>query len=198
LTASARRSGRRPGDSGTREAILEAARRLFAEQGYDRTSMRAIALEAGVDPALVSHYHASKQALFVASVELPFDPSEVLPGILHGDRESIGLRLATFLVGVLESEEGRRRITGLVRAAASEPEAARMMRELLTREVLATVVENLGSDDPQRRASFTSSQIMGLVMARYIVGVEPLASLPADEVVRVIGPTLQRYLIEPL
>jgi AcrR family transcriptional regulator len=198
LTERARRSGRRPGVSGTREAILDAARRLFAEQGYDRTSMRAIALEAGVDPALVSHYHASKQALFVASVELPFEPSEVLPGILHGDRETTGLRLATFLIGVLESEEGRRRITGLVRAAASEPEAARMMRELLTREVLATVVENLGADDPQRRASFASSQIMGLVMARYIVGVEPLASLPPEEVVRTIGPTLQRYLIEPL
>jgi hypothetical protein len=151
-----------------------------------------------VDPALVSHYHGSKQALFVASVELPFNPSAVLPEILQGDRETIGLRLATFLVGVLESDEGRRRITGMVRAAASEPEAARMMRELLTREVLTTVIENLGAEDPQRRASFASSQIMGLVMARYIVGVEPLASLPADEVIRVIGPTLQRYLTEPL
>ena len=198
MTARARRSGRRPGDSGTREAILEAARRLFAEQGYDRTSMRAVALEAGVDPALVSHYHASKQALFVASVELPFEPAAVLPGILQGDRKTIGLRLATFLVGVLESEEGRRRITGLVRAAASEPEAARMVRELLTRQILATVVEHLGADEAQRRASFASSQIMGLVMARYIVGVEPLASLPPEDVVRVIGPTLQRYLTEPL
>jgi AcrR family transcriptional regulator len=198
LTASARRSGRRPGESGTREAILEAARRLFAEYGYDRTSMRSIALEAGVDPALVSHYHGSKQALFIASVELPFDPTTALPEILHGDRETIGLRLATFIVGVLESEEGRRRMVGMIRAAASEPEAAHMVRELIARKILATIVENLGSDDPQRRASFTSSQIMGLVMARYIIGVEPLASLDPKEVVRVIGPTLQRYLVEPL
>src|SRR3712207_2530690 len=113
-----RRSGRRAGDSGTREAILEAAGRLFAEQGYDRTSMRAIALEAGVDPALVSHFHGSKQALFVASVELPYSPSEVLPRLLAGDRDTVGVRLAEFLVGVLESEEGRRRFTGIIRAAA--------------------------------------------------------------------------------
>jgi AcrR family transcriptional regulator len=179
-------------------AILEAARRLFAEQGYDRTSMRAIALEAGVDPALVSHFHGSKQALFVASVELPFDPAEVLPPILAGDPGTIGTRLASFIVGLLETDEGRRRITGLVRAAASEPEAARMMRDVITSQIVGTLAQGLGADDPELRASFAGSQIVGLVMARYVVGVEPLASLPADDVVRVIGPALQRYLVEPL
>ena len=172
-----RRSGRRPGDSGTREAIRAAAVRLFAEQGYDRTSMRAVAAAAGVDPKLVAHYFGSKQQLFVSVVELPFDPA---------------------VVGVLEDPEGRRRLTGLIRAAASEPEAARMVRELVGREVFARIAEALGVEDADVRASLVGSQVVGLAMARYIVRVEPLASLSPEAVVAAIAPNLQRYLVEPL
>jgi AcrR family transcriptional regulator len=195
---SSRRPGRRPGDSGTREAILRAARRQFSELGYDRTSLRSIAAEAGVDPTLVSHFHGSKQQLFVTVVELPFEPAVVLPRLLSGDRETVGLRLARFFVGVLESEQGRQRITGLVRAAASEPEAARMLRELVTRELFGPIAASLGTPDARLRASYVGSQLVGLVMARYVVGVEPLASRTPDEVARTIAPVLQRYLTEPL
>ena len=87
-------TGRRVGDSGTREAILTAARRQFAELGYDRTSMRQVALEAGVDPTLVSHFHGSKQKLFLAVIELPFSPADVLPELLAGDPQEIGVRFA--------------------------------------------------------------------------------------------------------
>ena len=80
--AASRRSGRRPGPSGTREAILAAARSQFAAQGYDRTSMRGIAAEAGVDQALVAHFFGAKQRLFVEVVRLPFEPSQVLPLML--------------------------------------------------------------------------------------------------------------------
>ena len=193
-----RHSGRRPGDSGTREGILRAARRQFSELGYDRTSMRSIAIEAGVDPTLVSHFHGSKQQLFVTVVELPFEPGVVLPQLLSGDRATVGLRLAGFILGVLESDEGRQRITGLVRAAASEPEAARLVRELVTRELFGPIAASLGTDDARLRASYVGSQIVGLVMARYVVAVEPLASSPPDEVVRAIAPVLQRYLTDPL
>jgi AcrR family transcriptional regulator len=192
------RSGRRPGDSGTRDAIRAAASRLFAEQGYDRTSMRAIAAEAGVDPKLVAHFFGSKQQLFVSVVELPFDPAVVVPAVFAGDREGIGERVARFIVGVLEDPDGRRRLTGLVRAAASEPEAARMVRELLGREVFARIVEALEVDDADVRASLVGSQVVGLAMARYIVGIEPLASLPPDAVVAAVAPNLQRYLVGPL
>ena len=194
----ARRSGRRPGESGTREAIRAAAARLFAEQGYDRTSMRAVARAAGVDPKLVAHYFGSKQALFVEVIELPFDPAVVVPAVFAGDRERIGERVARFGVGVLEDPDGRRRLTGLVRAAASEPEAARMVRELLGREVFARIAEALGVEDADVRASLVGSQVVGLAMARYIVGIEPLASLPPDAVAAAIAPNLQRYLVEPL
>jgi AcrR family transcriptional regulator len=195
----ARRSGRRPGDSGTREAIRAAAIEQFSDRGYDRPSMRSIAQQAGVDPALVSHFFGSKHALFVDVVDLPFDPAQVVPMVFGGgDRDDVGARLAGFLVGVLEQPAGRQRIIGLVRAAASEPEAARMVRDLLTREILARVVQELGVDDAPLRANLVASQVVGLVMARYILALEPLASMPADEVAALVAPTLQRYLTEPL
>ncbi|MEA2192017.1 MAG: hypothetical protein QOI73_2138 [Solirubrobacteraceae bacterium] len=194
-----RRSGRRPGDSGTREAIRAAAIEQFSQRGYDRPSMRSIAQQAGVDPALVSHFFGSKHALFVDVVELPFDPAQVIPMVFgDGDRAQVGTRLAGFLVGVLDQPAARRRIVGLVRAAASEPEAARMVRELLAREIFARVVEQLRVDDAQLRANLVASQVVGLVMARYILGLEPLASMAADDVAAAVAPTLQRYLTEPL
>ena len=192
------RSGRRPGLSGTREAIREAAARLFAERGYDRTSMRAIAATAGVDQKLVAHFFSTKQRLFVEVFTPPFDPAIAIPEVFAGDRAEIGERLARFFLAVLEDPEGRRRLTGLIRAAASEPEAARMVRDLISREVLARIVEALGVEDADVRASLVGSQVVGLAMARYIVGVEPLASMPADAVAAAIAPNLQRYLVEPL
>jgi AcrR family transcriptional regulator len=194
----ARRSGRRPGDSDTRAAIRAAAGRQFAERGYDRTSLRSIAAEAGVDPALVAHFFGSKHKLFVEVVELPFDPAQAFQTVFAGEREGVGHRLAHFLVMLFEEPEAQRRMTGLVRAAASEPEAARMVREVVTRQILARIVEELGVGDAEVRASLVSSQVVGLLMARYIVGIEPLASLPAEWVAAAIGPNLQRYLTEPL
>lgn len=193
-----RRSGRRPGDSGTRDAIRAAAREQFARQGYDRTSMRSVALEAGVDPTLVSHFFGSKQRLFVEVMQLPFDPAAVLPHILAGDRAGIGARLAGFIVGVLQSPEGNARMTGLIRAAASEDAAAVVVRERVSRDILAPLAAGLGSDQPELRGSLAASQMVGLVMARHVVKVEPLASLAPERVAALIAPTLQRYLVEPL
>ena len=192
------RSGRRPGDSGTREAIRAAASRLFGEVGYDRTSVRAIAKEAGVDPGLVTHFYGSKAKLFTQVVDLPVDPATVMPHLLGEDSEGVGLRVATFIVGMLENEDGRRRITGLVRSAASAPEAAEIMRERVTREVLTPIARGVGADRPELRASLCGSQIVGLVMARYIVRIEPLASEDAETVIGVIAPIFQRLLTEPL
>jgi AcrR family transcriptional regulator len=192
------RSGRRPGASGTREAIREAAAHLFAENGYDRTSLRAIAAAAGVDQKLVAHFFGSKQRLFVEVFAPPFDPTVAIPEVFAGDRAEIGERVAHFLLTVLENPEGRRRMTGLIRAAATEPEAARMVRDLISREVLARIVDALGVEDADIRASLLGSQVVGLAMARYIVGVEPLASMPAEAVAAAIAPNLQRYLVDPL
>ena len=107
-------------------------------------------------------------------------------------------RLATFLVSVLQTPEGQARLTGLVRAAASEDAAAAVVRERVSRDILGPLAGALGSDQPQLRGSLVGSQVVGMVMARYVVRIEPLASLPADRVVAIIGPVLQHYLAEPL
>jgi AcrR family transcriptional regulator len=197
-TGPRQRTGRRPGTSGTREAIAEAAKRRFAELGYDRTTIRGVAEEAGVDPALVSHFFGSKQKLFITVMELPFEPEEVLPEIFAGPRSKLGERIAHFVVENLDDPQVRGVVTGILRAASSEPEVARMVREQVATRILDAIAENLGVEDARLRASLIQSQVIGLAMARCVIGVEPLASLPADELVTAIAPNLQRYLTGPL
>lgn len=187
--------GRRPGPSDTREALLAAAASRFAELGYDRASLRGIAAEAGVDQKLIAHYFGSKERLFVAAIGMPLDPGELLPAVLAGGRRSLRRRLADLLVTVLEQPELHERLTGVVRGAATSPELARMMREFLTRAVFEPVAAQLGSDRPLLRANLVGSQVVGLLMARYVVGIEPLASTPAREVAEAVAPTLERYLV---
>lgn len=194
MSGSRHPGGRRGGQSDTRAAILTAARRQFATVGYDRTSMRQVALEAGVDPTLVSHFYGNKQKLFTTVVELPFDPAVVLPRLLAGPRAELGLRLATLMVSVLEDPERRDRVVGLVRAATAEPEAARLIRDLLTREIVLPLARAIGEDGADYRAGLAMSQIVGLTIARYVVAIEPLASQDPARVVRDVAPTLQAYL----
>ena len=196
--ATRRRSGRRVGETRTREAIADAARRQFGELGYDRATIRGIAAEADVDPALVGHFFGSKQRLFVATMDFPVRAEDALPGILAGDRAETGERFVRFAVGLLDDPDARQVIVGLVRAAASEPEAAQMLREVVTDRVLGPIALALGADDAALRASLVGSQMVGLVMARYVIGIEPLASAPPETIVRALGPTIQRYLLGPL
>jgi AcrR family transcriptional regulator len=192
----ARRAGRRPGRSGTRDAILAAARRQFARAGYDRTTLRSIAAEAQVDPALVVHFFGSKQRLFMTGVELPIDPSALVEHVATGPRSRVGERMAAFLFGAVENDpDVRNRWIGMIRAAASEPEAASMLRTVLETRLFAPLAEALGVDDAGLRANLAGSQIVGLGMARYIVGVEPIASADPDRIAAAIAPTLQRYLV---
>lgn len=156
--------------------------------------MRQVALEAHVDPTLVSHFYGDKQRLFLQVVELPFEPSAVLPGLLTGPRRELGVRLASFVLGVLEDPDGRSRVLGLVRAATSEPEAARLVRDLITRELLVPLAAAIDDEEAEYRAGLVMSQIVGLAIARYIVAVEPLASAPIEKVIVDISPTIQRYL----
>jgi AcrR family transcriptional regulator len=196
--ASRRRPGRPPGDSRTREQIAAAARRQFADLGYERTTIRSIAKEAGVDPALVHHFFGSKQRLFLSVTELPLQPEEVLPGVLAGRRSEAGMRLARFSVELWENPEARERLAGILRAAVSEPEAAQMARELATERFVGAISESLGVDDAPLRASLISSQGIGIAMARYILRVEPLASMDPDALVDAIAPTFQNYLTGPV
>lgn len=192
------RSGRRRGPTETRAAIASAARARFASLGYDRTTIRGVAGQAGVDPALVMHFFGSKQELFVAAMDLPFDVEDVMPKVLAGPRDEVGARVARFAVGLLEDPEARGVLTAIVRAAASEPDAARLVRDAVATRMVAAIAEGLGGADAELRASLVGSQIIGLVMARHVIAVEPLASLGPDALVAALSPNLQRYLQAPL
>jgi AcrR family transcriptional regulator len=188
------RTGRRPGRSGTREAILGAARESFTASGYDRASIRDIARRAGVDPALVHHYYGSKHELFSAAIELPIDIASVIGTVLRGERERVGERIVALLLSVWDNRRDRSPLVALVRSAVTSEDAARMLREFLASVLFARLAEALEAPDVPLRASLAASQIMGLLITRYIVRVEPIASAPAPVVIAAIGPNLQRYL----
>jgi AcrR family transcriptional regulator len=151
-----------------------------------------------VDPALVLHYFGSKDNLFLATIELPFEPEAVVPTLLAGDVDTLGERVARFVVGLLEDATARGRVLAVIRAAASEPAAAQLLRGLIEQRIRDPIAHSLGAADAELRAALMGSQVVGLVMARYVVGVEPLASLAPDELAPILAPTFQRYLAEPL
>jgi AcrR family transcriptional regulator len=188
------RTGRRPGVSGTREAILGAARRAFAEHGYQHATIRGVADLAGVDPALVHHYFGTKQELFVAAVQLPVNPVEQLMAVLDEDPGQAGRRMVETFLSVWDHAATQNPLLALIRSAVGDEHAAAMLREFITEEVLGQIAHRLGGADARLRATLVGSQIIGLAMARYIVKVEPLASAPPTQVVAAVGPTLQRYL----
>jgi AcrR family transcriptional regulator len=193
------RTGRRPGNQDTREAILEAARQAFAERGYDGASIRQIAAGAGVDPALVHHYFGAKDQLFLAAIQAPVDPGEILPKVLAGGIDGVGERLVRGFLSVWDSPAGNA-AAALIRSAVQHDWSARMMREFLARQILRRLMRSLDVDHAEApmRASLVASQMIGMAMARYIIKLEPLASAPAETVVAMVGPTIQRYIAEPL
>jgi AcrR family transcriptional regulator len=189
-----RRTGRRPGDSGTREAILAAARRGFGESGFAGTTIRGVARDAGVDPALVHHYFGSKADLFAATLELPVDPAALVRGLLDGGPDDLGPRLVRTFLSIWDAVPGQGPMLALLRSAVSHERATEALRDLLARAVLGPLVEGTGADQPELRSALAASQMAGLALARYVLRMEPLASADADELAGLLGPTLQRYL----
>jgi AcrR family transcriptional regulator len=194
---SAKRSGRRPGPTTTRDAIAEAARRQFAELGYDRATLRGIAGEAGVDAALVVQFYGAKDALFREVMGLPPTVAEAMAALAEGPKATVGRRLAEVIVGMLEDPRSRSIVLGRIRSASSHPDAADLVRETVSRDI-GRLAAALTDDEPELRAVLVGSQIVGLALARHIVRVEPLASLPAADVIDYIAPTFQHYLVETL
>ena len=186
--------GRRPAGSGTREAIVEEAKRQFGARGYRDVTLRGVAQGAGVDPKLVLHYFGSKQGLFAASVELPLSPEIVLAAVFAGERADVPERAARFLVEVMQDAGARDTFTALLRAAVSEPEAAEVIRDVLTTRMLLPVAERVGGDRPDLRAAMMASQLVGLVMARAVVGIPPLVAATPDELVAALTPVFRHYL----
>jgi len=187
-------AGRRPGESGTRAAILDAATAAFAETGYDRTTIRGVAAAAGVDPALVLHYFGSKEALFEAALELPVRPAEIFARGAAAGPDQLGTTIVRTFLEAWEPPETRVRLMAMLRSAMTNEAAMAMIRDLLVREVFAPITQALGVPDAQLRATLVGSQLLGLGMMRFVGRIEPLASASIDELVAAVGPTVQRYL----
>jgi len=193
------RTGRRPGRQDTREAILAAARHAFAEKGFDGASIRYIATNAGVDPALVHHYFGPKDQLFLAAMQIPIDPGKIIPQIAAAGIDGLGERLVRTFLGIWDSPAGGAGVA-LLRSAVRNEFATRLFREFITTQVMRRVLSHLDLDPAEvpTRASLVASQLIGMAMMRYVIKLEPLASAPAEAVVAAVGPTIQRYLSEPL
>ena len=189
-----RRRGRRPAGEDTRAQILDAARTEFAARGYEGTTLRGIARAAGVDPRLVHHYFSGKDDVFTAAMELPVGPHDLVAQAIAGGPEGLGERLLQTFFSVWDTPIGQERIVALVSSVLTSESAALMIKQFLTREVFGRIAAACGVDDPELRASLAASQMVGLIMARYVVRLEPLASADPEELIPFIAPTLERYL----
>jgi AcrR family transcriptional regulator len=193
--APARRGPGRPADGGDRRtAIVAAARAEFAAKGYAAASVRGIAREAGVDPALVHHYFGTKEQVFVAAMELPFDPAERLPEVLAGDPAQLGERLVRLFVSIWDEPDFRAPMLGLLRSAMTGEQGATMLREFVGGALLGRVAAALGDVDPLR-VQAAAAQMVGVVLLRHVVRLEPIASASQEDLVALVAPVVQRHLL---
>lgn len=187
--------GRRRGQSTTRDTILDAARFAFSEKGFDATTVREIAAMAGVDPAMINHHFGSKEKLFLATLDAPVDPRGFIEGVMIGPHESMGERLLTTMLGVWDSPVGTAGIS-LLRTGIQHEWGAKLLREFLLNRALAPIIKELDlpAEEAKWRTSLLASQITGLILTRYVLKLEPLASASSAEIVAAIAPNVQRYL----
>ncbi len=183
------------GAASARDAIVRAAAEEFVERGYEATSLRAVARRAGVDSALVHHYFDGKADLFAAALEAPLRPDRVLDVVLSAPREEIGERLVRYLCEQLDDGPAAGRMVVVLRTALGSGPGTRMVREFLTREVFSRLAAlNDGAADAELRADLAAAQIVGLIMTRYVLKLEPVAAASADELAHRVGPVLQWHL----
>jgi AcrR family transcriptional regulator len=192
--ATSAKAGRRRGNPDTRSTILAAAQSEFADKGFDRVSMRGIAKTAGVDPSLMYHYFGSKDDVLLASLDVPFDPREVIPALTREGVEGLGSRIAARFLAIWDDPANQSRLVTVVRASMSSTAAQDLLTNGLARMILGPIREVVAPPEAAIRTSYVASQLLGLAVTRYVLRLEPLASAPSEVVMAAIGPTLQRYL----
>lgn len=193
------RRGRRPGSPDTRSAILAVARRRFLAEGYGPVTLRSIAAEAGVDAALISYFFGSKKGLFGAVLGLVANPPEVLAGALPGDPATLPERVLDAMLRAWDDPEGGRQLVLLVRATAQDPELARLLRDMVENELVGRIGDHVaaaspGLTDVRGRAGVFGAQLSGVLFTRYLLAVEPIASMPRDELIARLAPGLRAVL----
>lgn len=188
------RTGRRPGNPDTRAEILQAAAARFAAHGYERATVRAIAADAGVDPALVHRFFGSKQDVFVAALRLPFTPATVVARLLDGSPKDVGTRVVSTFLSVWDQPGAGDRLRAVLRSATTEEHGARMLREFLLDALLVPLTEGVAPDRARYRASLAAAQMVGLAMLRFVLVVDPLASAEPSALAAAYGPSVQHVL----
>lgn len=192
-----RAPGRPSGDGNSREAILDAARNLFGTHGYDGASLRAIAGEAGVDPALIRHFFTGKEGLFAATIADRTTIPERMIAAFSGDADTVGHRLANVYFDLWEDDETGPMLRAMVRTALTSVSGADLLRELMSAKI-ADSVDLAGDPERALRMALVGSHLLGVATARYLVGVEPVTRIERDHLVEILAPVLKRYLTEPL
>lgn len=189
--------GRPAGRTETRGDILAVARRRFLADGYARVTMRAVAAEAGVDAALISYHFGSKRGLFGAAMELPANPPEILAEALKGPLNTLPERVIRAVTAVWDDPARGPALRTLASAAVHDPEFGRLFREVVEREMIGRIADRLGAADASGRAAIVGSQIAGMIFLRYVLRIEPLASMPGDELAARMAPAMRVALAGP-
>jgi AcrR family transcriptional regulator len=188
------RPGRwRTGDE-SRRRILDAARSSFGKHGYDRTTIRAIATEANVDPSMVHYFFDTKARLFSVAMELPKNVPERLAAQLGGGLDGLGERIVRHFLEVWDDEAAVGPLLALMRSAPTDDQSASMFVEFMKREIVVRLRDTIGGDDAELRAELIASQLIGLALMRYVVRLEPLASTPPQAIATWMGAALQQYI----
>ena len=191
--------GRRPvGGPDTREQILTAAGELFSELGFERTTMRGVAARADVDAALIHHYFVNKEGLLAAALVLPVDPAALLAG-LDKDPQHAGEAVVRRVLGMWEADpQTRRHLLGLIRVGLSHEYAAGVLRDLLGRTILTALARVVADDHQSLRAALAGTQMGGLLLGRYVLGIPAVRDATPEELALAIGPVIQHYLTGPM
>lgn len=191
--------GRRPGERDTRADILVAARGLFATRGFDGTSVRAVAREAEVDPALVHHYFAGKASLFAEVVGVPPGFEDEIVAAVEGPRGEAGERIVRTFLGVWDSPQGRAHFQAMIGAVATHEGAARLLQDFVVRTVFVRIAANFadGEDVDELAVAAVGAQVVGLGMLRYVVRLPAMVEADPEDLVAVVGPAVQRLLAPP-
>lgn len=182
------------GTDDVRDAVLDSARAAFHARGYVRTSMKGVAAAAGVAPEVVNRYWNSKESLFAAAMRLPFDPASAVPELVAPGLDGMGERLTRATLDLLRDQDTRNDLIALFQAGASATKAAKGMQDFLERSVVDRLVRTLGVPDARLRVNLIMSYLLGISTSRYVLRLEPLASMSEEEVVRLVAPTVQTWL----
>ena len=185
--------GRRPGAPDTRAEVLAAARSSFAEKGFRGTTIRAVASAAAVDPALVHHYFGTKDDLFLAALQMPVDPRELLAPVVAQGPDGAGERLLRIFLSVWDDPDTQVQLLAVVRSTL-DTDGTTLLKDGFIPVVVGPVLAQLVKDRPEVRIPLVASQVVGLIVARYVIAFPAMAQMPAEDVVARMGPVLQHYL----